>query len=214
MGTANTIAKATDYLIYDQVSHDELNTIMTQAARSVNRTNTVSGWKALPIVVSSLGASGASPYCSMAITTYNIGGTDHTGHQLEPGSARKVCISMVGLPDGHVLAGVRGYFFPYPHATGIPDNQPAVVMSALNVVTGVKTELANVWGTASTTGVYNAGIIVSKTGLSHTIDKTNNEYVIEVTPEYGTNQDMVLLTGIQANVTVNTADAGPDFLFW
>lgn len=204
--TANIKAKPGGYHQRDAVTSGELDTIQTQAAQSVNRTNTTTAWKCIPICT-------AGTYDKDV--HFDSDQWDYTPASDDPTTV----FAIPDLPDGHSISGLRVKLKPAETHSTIPENFPAAAIARTyfgNAAPVLSTVGTTATFTTSDLATYEAGILLSTSFTPVTIDKSNYTYSVVVTPEYGaTNaRDGTRIVGIQVHVTVNTAEGGPDFLFW
>ena len=211
---ANTQARVAAYGELDEVTYPEFQTIHDQAYKSVNRTNTVSAWKSVPLCYCG-GSAGGEGYDQA--TSVHFHGNSFDNDTLSDVETPDAYFDLTGsIPDGHVVDGIRASFDPAIHGT-LPDSQPTISFSRCNFTTCVTSTLAS---KACSSEGYNAvgyslGFTLSASFSAITIDKSGYRYFAYVTGESGTNSVTgLVLGGIQLHVTVDTTPGGPDFLFW
>lgn len=200
---ANTRARAVAYGANDLVTSTELQTIQVQAAESVNRNSSSSGWRTLPP-------------CLMSQSVY-----DHfLGGIFTQATSNTTLFSLVGLPNGHSLVATRIKLFPGDNVRSgnPPEHLPEITLIRWPYASSSIELLATqtyTWVDEATYEHAN-GIVLTATPASPvTINTTDNAYVLSVTTEYGTNAfGGTVFGGIQANVTLDLAEGGVDFKFW
>lgn len=211
---ANTKAKASPYGELDEVSYTEFQTIHDQAYQSVNRTNTITAWKSVPLCYCGGPAGGEGVDKGSAVHFHGTAFDNDTLSDVETPAAY---FDLTGcLPDGHVVDGIRASFKPAVHGS-LPDHQPILSFLRTKFDTCATSTLATIQCEDQGYNAvgYSLGFTLSTTFSSVTVDKSDYRYFAYVIGEYGANSENGLaLGGIQMHVTVDTTPGGPDFLFW
>jgi len=201
---ANTRARASAYGMNAPVSSTELQTIQVQAAQSVNRTNTSTGWSQIPLC-----------------TCGSLEGVNHFhGNDFDDVSTASdyplVYFDITGLPDGHQFDGLRIKLRPALGHADVPGTMPSCAVFRTNYTTFVTSTLG-IGGCASITdkAVYEAGVTLSTSFAPVTVDRENERYWGYLEGEYGDNKVTGLeYVGMQAHVIIDDTEGGPDFKFW
>lgn len=193
------------------VTPTQINLLDLRQAQSINRHNSVGGWGAIPFHFVGEYATGGTGL------VYSASG----GVYMTTGAGTKSGTSTYSIDlrpmKGHSLDGVRLHITPAGGHAGQPAQLPVITLYRIAIATGVVTNMGTAtyaWG-GGDPGNYQAGFFLSITGLAHTIDTAANDYRLEVTVESGLNYvDNGKLDGIQANITVDASEGGPDIVFW
>jgi len=189
------------------VPFGEFNTVDTNAAQSVNRNSTVTGYCALPFIVCASATVEISVNSSGVYQTTAVNGYDHA-------------FPLIGLPSGHVLTAVRLWIIPADAARG--GTQPAV-MPTLKVfkklstlASGTPDQLgATYTATWGSEAAYESGQAMEVSGLAETIDTNSYGYFVVFTGENGADAYAGLkFGGLDASVTIDASYGGPDFTHW
>jgi len=189
------------------VPFGEFNTVDTNAAQSVNRNSTTSGWCAQPIIL----LGGTAIEIDVAHSTGQLVTTGNTGF----GHA----FALTSLPNGHILDGIRLYIVPANagRGAGAPGNMPA--MKVWRRTTTLSMTVTQLGATQTATWVdeatYEGGQVLEVTGLAATIDNNTHDYFITFVTEYGANSFAGLtIAGLAAYVTIDASYNGADLCFW
>lgn len=197
---ANTKAKSSPYGANDIVTYGQFQTVHDQAYQSVNRTNTVSAWKSVPLCYT----GGVDQIAHWHGTSFD----DDTVDDALP----QAYFDLVGLPDGHDVDGIRASFLPSVTHSNMPTSLPSISLLRASYTNCTVSTIATATCTIDNVSEYDAGFILSTTFSAITVDKTEYRYIASVLSERGTNSETgLVMGGVQVHVAV---DAAEDFLFW
>lgn len=205
MGTSNTRAIGRDYSRNELVKSTEFNTVDTNAAQSVNRTNTSGGYKLMPI-------------CIARATQYeflNVSADGRFSFSVPSGASTYIFLPMFGLPDGQTLAGAKLKYKPATGHTAEPASLPTLQLYGATVNGTAGVIGATIEHTWVDTATYQAGITLEVTGISHTIDCATYDYYARVRVEAGSSAvSGSTIQSFSVDVDVSTACGGTDFCHW
>lgn len=197
---ANTRAKTTGWSVNELVTAAQMNAADINGAQSVNRNSTVGGAKCMPICY--IGSTVAGVVV-MSVTNLIY---------LDPGNYYSH-FALVGLPHGHVLNSVTVYLKPHAHG-GNPGVTPVLSVwraATTGAVTQIGADGTYSWVDLPT---YEAGISLTCGSLAHTIASQTYDYRIRIEHESGANDEILDLSSIVCNVTIDAAYGGADLSFW
>lgn len=188
-----------------KVPSAQLNGVGLQAAQSVNRNNTVTGSKYLPIRPFAQHDGTNVMYLKLGsgcgLFTYNTA----TGDIYWP---------IEGLPRGHLLTGVTLHIQPTPGHGGQPAQLPEMRLYKEVNTSTTPTLLGSATHTWVDVGTYDAGFSYAIT-LSETINPSTTIYMVGFILESGVNSAAgLVISNFQAHVTVDNTEGGPDYRFW
>jgi len=206
--TANSLVKPAGFGLGDEVSSvNQFQPLQVQAAQSINRTNTHTGWRAMPI-------------CPIADANPGRLVINSTGeYETASGDAAYHVMPLIGLPNGHTLTAVRLWIIPANAARSStqPEYMPILYLykKASTLSSGTPTTLGSFTATGGSESAYEAGQAMLIDGLTETIDLDSNAYYLVFRSEDGAAAYPGLqLGGLDAQVTCDTAYGGQDFTHW
>ena len=202
---ANSLVNSTGWGLNNVCTSTQGQALQVQGGQSVNRTNTISGSRALPLIIN----NGAT----VEITTSASDGTVYTTDV----NGWPHAMPLVGLPNGHLLTGVRLWILPNSTSrSGEVATKPVFkLFKKESVLTAAATLLGMATATWASEAAYEAGEGLLVTGLTETINLDTHNYFIVFTGETGANAYAGLtLCGLDAIVTIDTAYGGQDLTQW
>jgi hypothetical protein len=208
---ANTRTRLPFFGYNTTITGAEFTKMDKNGAEGINRHNTAGGWGAVPFHYVGEYSTGGSKL------VYAVSG----GVYMDSAGSTKSGTSTYSLDlrpmIGHLLAGVRLHITPHGGHAGAPGQLPVITLYKVRVGTGVALNLGTAtytWGAGDPVD-YEAGFHLTVSPAAETIDTENFHYLLQVEIESGAGAvDDGRLDGIEANVTVNAAEGGPDITFW
>jgi hypothetical protein len=216
------MALARSATTYEELTHTALNTIDTNAAACVARTDTQTGSKHVPayLVAPPYNGSEALPWSVFApiyVVTggvYKFAGSTNTA---TTGIAAHA-VWQLDLPNGHTLTSVRVRVLPAAGHTAAPAVLPRVKLFSRPYNSETVTVLATATHTWTSTAVYHAGFqLTASSATGTTIAATSTGYFFSVRNESGSNSKkamQVLLATVRVAVDTSSGSAAPSFSFW
>ena len=197
--SANTLINPTGWGPNSILTYSHLTELAGQAAKSVNRLNTDSGYRVLPVIYS----GSDKPFSGMCFNTTS----ENLYH-----------FSLHGMPDGHDLMNVRVKLLP-PSRQVMPQHLPSITVYKVNPSTGAQSSIGSYTYTDSELSHYSAQVISLtasiNSGAGETIDTTAYWYLLAITSEWGTpSESGTKLCSIEADMDISTAYGQTDFTFW
>lgn len=206
-------AKPTNWASHEEVTSTQLNTVDTNAAGGVQRTSSHSGAKSLQPVY--LGTEGGGTGAVTDVVTFTALGAYRFHASGSSGADGTAHFALLGLPHGHTLNSVTISLVCASHVSA-PATTPKITVSRHAYGTASSSTI----GTAAhsgTAGTYAAGFSLAAgiATAAQTVDLENYTYTFKIRNESGANsKGGMILRGLQANVTLDTASSGADFTFW
>lgn len=194
------------------VTSAQLNTLDTNAANSVNRLSTKSGWRDCGLVLSGMGDwSNGVGSITVAPTCGRI--------LLANGDNDGSLWTLPNLPIGHRLKYVRAHFSPQSGHAAQPTALPGICVHSIS---GSGADEFGLWSmyTWVSTSTYELGFWLQSNDLaslgfaSALSIAADRRYCVTISHERMTNSKACYLDSIQAYCEVNTAQGGPDFTHW
>lgn len=205
---ANTLVNTVGWGMNDMCTSAQGQALQVQAAQSINRTNTITGTRAMPLIPYNDGQPGV-----LRITSAGI-------YETVAGDAAYHAFPLVGLPNGHILTAVRLWIIPASVVRGGTEPEsPAFIRlykKESTLMSGTPTLLgAQATATWGSEAAYESGQALTVSGLTETIDLNSYSYYVLFRSEDGAAAYPGLqIGGLDATVTINNGYGGADFTFW
>ena len=189
----------------DAVTSAELQALQVQSAQSVNRTSTVSCWRAMPICP-------ISP-ATNAITNWD---NEEHGYTMDKDLPFPTTLELIGLPHGHELSQVKIYIKPSSGHQEQPEYLPSATVYRLHHTNHTLSAIGDeAYPSAGwNANAYEAGFDLVVDCNDSVIDRTAYTYLLDIIHESGSPSQDSVMCGIQAYVTIDSSDGGPDFPQW
>lgn len=201
---ANSLVYPDGWGLNDMCSSAQGQALQVQAARSVNRTNTFSGTRVLPLAIIYTGASDFGLTAAGLVTQGAVLGLWNR-------------IELIGLPNGHVMNWASLWLKPASLARGgQPAGMPTLkLMKQEATIAGTVTTLATEAYPWASEAAYESGQELRATPAAETIDLDSYDYFLMFQGENGANAELGLeIHAVTVNVTIDTSYGGQDLTMW